>query len=141
LPLAPAPFLALQKEAYNFSHLLFLSRVFLSSADAFEEDPNAQMVAAPAGTKTVKRGKKVKKGPNPQEAQAEQVWPYHPEDEYIAQSCSHTHTFAFTGKPADRAADSFGVETKGQVLLMPYPKFGAMVKGMEAYFGAAMAQQ
>lgn len=99
------------------------------------------MVAAPAGTKTIKRGKKSKKGPAPAEAAAQQVWHYHPEDEWIAQSCDHSHTFAFSSRPAERDADSFGVETKGQVMLMAYPKFDGMVKGMEGYFGAAMQQQ
>lgn len=99
------------------------------------------MVAAPAGTKTVKRGKKAKRGAAPPEARAEQAWPYHPEDEYVAQHCDAVHTFAFSGKPQERAADAFGVETKGQVMLMRYERFAGMVGGMEAYFGAAMAQQ
>lgn len=98
------------------------------------------MVAAPAGTKTIKRGKKSKQGPSPQEAQAEQAWPYHPEDEYIAQSCAGTHSFAFSGRPREGGAEAFGVETRGQVMLMEYGKFAGMVGGMEAYFGGAMGQ-
>lgn len=78
----------LQKEPYNFSHLLFLSRVFLSSTAALEDDPNAaleQAIVAEAGLRQVvaPKKKKQRKGATKDERDDEKVWMYHPEDEFI----------------------------------------------------------
>lgn len=93
-PLGPT-----QKEPYDFSHLLFISRAFLASSESFDEDPNAALNAnaavaggdttsSAAQTKSVKKksAKKAKKGSHTSSAQAQQelMWPYHPEDEFIA---------------------------------------------------------
>ncbi|KAK4690188.1 protein BCP1, partial [Phenoliferia sp. Uapishka_3] len=75
-------------EPYHFSHLLFLSRVFLASSDEFDEDPNAALnaVVAGAGKKGGKKGgKKAKTGEHEsggKRAEA-QVWPYHAEDDFV----------------------------------------------------------
>lgn len=84
----------LQKEPYHFSHLLFISRVFLSSASAFEEDPNAALTAdgegAAGGKKGGKKSKKAKAGnhTSSDKKAEEQTWMYHPEDEFIARVSS-----------------------------------------------------
>lgn len=83
----------LQKEPYHFSHLLFLSRVFLSSSSSLEEDPNAALNADESEGKQGGKGKKSKGGKKKKKTgehageadkAKEQVWMYHPEDEYIA---------------------------------------------------------
>lgn len=33
-----------------------------------------------------------------------------------------------------RAKDSFGVETKGQLMLVPFKELGKIVDGLEAFF-------
>ena len=80
----------LQKEPYDFSHLLFLSRVFLSSTAALEDDPNAaleQAIVAEAGLRSSQvaapKKKKQRKGATKDERDDEKVWMYHPEDEFI----------------------------------------------------------
>lgn len=82
-----------QNEPYFFSHLLFLSRSFLASSDSFDEDPNAALnaadYAAPAGTKKAKKRKQNHKGAAGQATVVdnkvqELMWPYHPEDDFIA---------------------------------------------------------
>lgn len=76
-----------QREPYEFSDLLFLSRVFLSSADEMEEDPNAALNAAAAaasGGGGKKNKKKKAKAAHEQAKSEEQVWMYHAEDEFIA---------------------------------------------------------
>lgn len=79
-----------QKEPYNFSHLLFLSRVFLSSTAALEDDPNAaleQAIVAEAGLRSSQvaapKKKKQRKGATKDERDDEKIWMYHPEDEFI----------------------------------------------------------
>lgn len=80
------PWYSYQKEPYHFSHLLFLSRVFLSSTAALEDDPNAaleQAIVAEAGLRSAPKKKKQRKGATKDERDDEKVWMYHPEDEFI----------------------------------------------------------
>lgn len=67
---------------------MFLSRVFLSSTAALEDDPNAaleQAIVAEAGLRQVvaPKKKKQRKGATKDERDDEKVWMYHPEDEFI----------------------------------------------------------
>lgn len=66
-----------------------------------------------------------------------------------AQHATHTHTFAYSSSPPRKGSatdseevatsDSFGVETRGQVMLLELAKFNEMVDGLEGYVGAAAA--
>ena len=88
-----------QKEPYHFSDLLFLSRVFLSSTDSFDEDPNAALQQAikssgtvGGGKKSGGGGKKKKKQQHESKSDEEKTWFYHAEDEWIqrvSQNLSH----------------------------------------------------
>lgn len=69
---------------------MFLSRVFLSSTAALEDDPNAaleQAIVAEAGLRSSQvaapKKKKQRKGATKDERDDEKVWMYHPEDEFI----------------------------------------------------------
>ncbi|KAI5480669.1 protein bcp1 [Pseudohyphozyma bogoriensis] len=126
------------KEPYNFSHLLFISRVFLASQEELEDDPNAALNSVDG------EGKKKKKTKKPKTAAGagvkEEVWMYHPEDEFIARSAEETHTFAYSAAPPKNAdGDSFGVQTKGQVMLVPWSAFPTVVEGMESFLGSMTA--
>ncbi|POY75351.1 hypothetical protein BMF94_1580 [Rhodotorula taiwanensis] len=135
------------KEPYHFSHLLFLSRVFLSSTAALEDDPNAaleQAIVAEAGLRSQvpPKKKKPRKGVTKDEREDEKVWMYHPEDEYIAKSATHTHVYKYTrsrrqGQEGNN--EDFGVEQRGQLMLIPWAKFAGIVEGMEAFVGPAVA--
>lgn len=73
------------------------------------------------------------------------------------QHATHSHTFKYSSSPRSSKGeagvggggdgtgvngdDSFGVETRGQVMLVPWPRFEQMVQGLEAYVGAAMVAQ
>lgn len=88
--------LVFQKEPYHFSDLLFLSRVFLSSTDSFDEDPNAALQQAVkssgtvgGGKKSGGGGKKKKKQQHESNSDEEKTWFYHAEDEWIQRVSPH----------------------------------------------------
>lgn len=98
--------------AFHFSHLLFLSRVFVSSADALENDPNASLneiaerTRQASGQKGSKKSKKGKKGDDKLGAKEEDlVWSYHPEDDFIAKVASFSELFSRRTALADRLVD------------------------------------
>lgn len=56
----------------------------------------------------------------------------------LQQFAAHTHVFPYSSSPKkdpEAGADSFGVETRGQVMLLPWTKFDEVVKGMEGFLG------
>ncbi|KAM0752893.1 hypothetical protein T439DRAFT_323503 [Meredithblackwellia eburnea MCA 4105] len=131
-------------EPYHFSHLLFLSRVFIASSDELEDDPNAALNdpeddgRGKLGAGEKKRKKKAKKGEHisSKEKQEAQVWVYHAEDDFIATLSSHKTIFAYSSAPKkNEDGDSFGVETKGQIMLMEAVKFPQLLEGIEAFIG------
>jgi len=132
--------------AFHFSHLLFLSRVFVSSADALENDPNASLneiaerTRQASGQKGSKKSKKGKKGDDKLGAKEEDlVWSYHPEDDFIAKFAEHTQVYPFKEKPAEQSGeDSFGVPKRGQLMLVPYAKWPEIVGGMEKFVDDAI---
>ncbi|GAA5936136.1 hypothetical protein JCM10213_004690 [Rhodosporidiobolus nylandii] len=136
------------KEPYDFHSLLFLSRVFRSTASQLEEDPNAALEAQNAvlaGSSTggkKKGGKKKKTGQHvgSEEKEKEQVWLYHAEDEFIGKFATHSHVFSYTNAKRDAAGEEqFGVDARGQLMLVPFSKFGEIVSGMEAFVGGVGA--
>ncbi|KAK4046651.1 Mss4p nuclear export [Microbotryomycetes sp. JL201] len=126
-------------EPYHFSHLLFLSRVFLASMAELEDDPNAALMADGQDQLPTKKGgkKKAKKGDHVASSQkdAEQTWMYHPEDEVIARFAEYQQVFAYThaNKQSATEQEAFGVMTKGQMLLVPWTKYDEMVQAMSDY--------
>ncbi|CEQ38600.1 SPOSA6832_00045, partial [Sporobolomyces salmonicolor] len=134
-----------QNEPYHFSHLLFLSRVFRSSSSSFDEDPNAALEAsAPSQDGKKKGGKKKKKTGQhvgQKDKDEELTWMYHAEDEWIQKFAAHQHVFAYThSKRSDEASsgeDQFGVDTRGQMMLVPWDRFGEMVEGLEGFVGGS----
>ena len=86
---ADAPHRRTQNEPYHFSHLLFLSRVFRSSASALEDDPNAALEATLVAEESAraasapKKKKGRKAGDAPGERDEERMWWYHAEDEVV----------------------------------------------------------
>ncbi|GAA5985555.1 hypothetical protein JCM11641_007992 [Rhodosporidiobolus odoratus] len=137
-------------EPYHFDSLLFLSRVFRSSASQLEDDPNAALEAqnaivagsSGAGKKPKVGGKKAKKGQHvgEKEREEEKVWLYHAEDEWISKFATHSHVFKYTHSKRDGTMttgqeEQFGVDARGQLMLVPWDKFGEIVEGMEEFVG------
>ncbi|BGP52468.1 Mss4p nuclear export [Rhodotorula sphaerocarpa] len=136
-----------EKEPYNFSHLLFLSRVFLSSTASLEDDPNAaleQAIVAEAGLRAQvpPKKKKQRKGATKDERDEEKVWMYHPEDEFIRKFATHSQVYKYTRtrrQGQEGKSDDFGVEQRGQLMLLPWHKFADVVQGIEEFVGPAVA--
>ncbi|GAA5910537.1 protein-transporting protein BCP1 [Sporobolomyces salmoneus] len=130
------------KEPYHFSHYLFLSRVFNSSTSSFDEDPNAAVQQAqPTTTKATGGGKKKKKNQHVSNAEEEKTWVYHAEDEWIQRFATESQVFEYTNtkRSADASAeDQFGVDMRGQMMLVPAKKFDEVVGGMEGFIGVTV---
>lgn len=55
-----------------------------------------------------------------------------------AQFAEHTHVFDFSNnsrRAEGGGQDQFGVDMKGQLMLVPWPKFSDIVDGLEAFVG------
>ncbi|GAA5876960.1 hypothetical protein JCM3774_000551 [Rhodotorula dairenensis] len=137
-----------ENEPYQFSHLLFLSRVFLSTTAALEDDPNAaleQAIVAEAGIRSLvaPKKKKQRKGATATAREDEKVWKYHPEDEFIEKFAEHTHIYKYARSRRQGQEggedDDLGVEQRGQLMLVPWTKFHEIVDGMEEFVGPAVA--
>ncbi|GAA6054939.1 hypothetical protein JCM3770_004061 [Rhodotorula araucariae] len=138
-----------ENEPYHFSHLLFLSRVFRSSTAALEDDPNAAFeakLAAEAGARApAPKRKKGRKGAAAGaaadapvgERDEERMFVYHAEDEVVAKLATHKHVFEFTNKrrTAEGGGEQFGVDVRGQLMLMPWGKWGQLLDGIEKVAG------
>ncbi|GAA5923703.1 protein-transporting protein BCP1 [Sporobolomyces koalae] len=135
-------------EPYHFSHYVFLSRVFNSSNASFEEDPNAALQQSQATTNpsdpssasnTTTKKKKKQKAQHDSNPDQEQTFFYHAEDEWIQQFATEKQVFKYTNtkRSADSSEqDQFGVDARGQLMLVPANKFGQVVQGMEPYIAS-----
>ncbi|KAH7910003.1 p21-C-terminal region-binding protein-domain-containing protein, partial [Hygrophoropsis aurantiaca] len=103
-------------EPFDFTHLLFISRVYRLS----QEEEEA-MQAASRGSKRARV--------NQNQGQSQSaVYPFHPEDEYIQKLATHTHTYTLTQTPpGPRASDAFGLDTAGRVMLVPAARLAELV--------------
>ncbi|GAA5828033.1 hypothetical protein JCM11251_005700 [Rhodosporidiobolus azoricus] len=141
-------------EPYHFDSLLFLSRVFRSSASQLEEDPNAALEAQNAvvagssgktkagaggagGSAGGKKKKKTGQHVSAEEKEEEKTWLYHAEDEFIQKFSTHHHIFSYTQARRTEGGeqDAFGVDARGQLMLVPWAKFGEIVEGMDEFVG------
>ncbi|GAA6000076.1 protein-transporting protein BCP1 [Rhodotorula paludigena] len=132
------------KEPYHFSHLLFLSRVFRSSTSALDDDPNAALEASLVAEQSVRaahrpRKKKSRAGQGAAgERDEERDWVYHAEDEVVQKLATHSHVFEYTnsrrqagGVGGEAGEGDFGVHVRGQLLLVPWAKWGELVQGID----------
>ncbi|KIJ45060.1 hypothetical protein M422DRAFT_167173, partial [Sphaerobolus stellatus SS14] len=112
-------------EPYNFSHFLFVSRLYRLSAEDEDAMEDVQETSRPA-----KRAKKKNAGPVPK---AGGTYPFHPEDEHIARVASLTFDYNLSkGEPREK--DSFGLDVAGRLMVVPADRFPALVQSMaEAY--------
>lgn len=113
-------------EPYQFSYYLFISRVYVLTAEEEEtmrvaSRGNKRQRLPIAGTSTAKEGEG-----------GGGTYPFHPEDEVIAAHALHTLDFAFTSTPSEpRDADSFGLDVRGRIMLVKSERMGDLAVAME----------
>lgn len=149
----------------TYTHALVLGRVFRSTEEELERDPNAHLEADdPAAKGAAIKPKKAKKSKREKQSE-QQVWAYQPEDDLLAsvrQLTAHRETFSdhrhkqhavskeiFAYRSAssttaeaeagERLDDAFGVDSMGQLILLEWPAFERAVREMEAFLGAPAA--
>ncbi|EGN92707.1 hypothetical protein SERLA73DRAFT_65334, partial [Serpula lacrymans var. lacrymans S7.3] len=101
-------------EPFNFSHFLFITRIYKLSPE--EEE------AMQTASHTSKRQKPITTASAPSNG----VYSFHPEDEYIQMMASHSVDYAFTNSQP-REKESFGLDTGGRMMLVPASRLQELV--------------
>ncbi|KAJ7596518.1 p21-C-terminal region-binding protein-domain-containing protein [Mycena floridula] len=123
-----------QNQPYKFSHLIFVSRTYHLTPSEQE------MLAQPRPSATKSKSKRSKhRGPEPQvAAPADNIFSFHPEDDCIRQHSSHALDYTFiAASPEPRDQESFGLDTRGRMMLLPIEKFPDMVTKMGEVYGVS----
>ncbi|KAG1741779.1 p21-C-terminal region-binding protein-domain-containing protein [Suillus paluster] len=112
-----------ENEPFNFTHLIFISRVYKLTPD--EEE--AMAIAQQQSAKGSKRQKSQNSNGATNERSADGVYPFHPEDEEIRKFASHHLIFPYSNaQPRD--AESFGLDTAGQLMLVPAARLAELTR-------------
>ncbi|KAF7437483.1 Mss4p nuclear export [Pleurotus ostreatus] len=113
-------------QPFTFSHLLFVSRTYHLSPE--EESYLASNPRSPSSKKSKKQ--KAKSQPVAQRP-AGGIYPFHPEDDIIMQCASHTLNYSFDNAPREkRDAETFGIDNRGRVMLVPVERFEELIRRM-----------
>ncbi|CAF9925784.1 MAG: Mss4p nuclear export [Alectoria fallacina] len=111
-----------EKEPYNFTHYLILSKTYQEVASALNEEDS------PKSKKQKKAGKKG----------TSEVFYFHPEDEVLQRhaSCFGSYEYLVEGAKSDskRTFQELGIKPEGHMILIEANKFEAAVKGLQEYF-------
>ncbi|KAJ8509551.1 hypothetical protein ONZ45_g8287 [Pleurotus djamor] len=114
-------------EPYVFSHLLFISRTYCLS-----QEEEAALSANPPSSSSKKSKKLKSQQPRSAQRPADGIYAFHPEDELIMQYATHTLNYGFNRASQEpRNAESFGLDTRGRVMLVPAERLEELVKRME----------
>ncbi|KAG2134571.1 p21-C-terminal region-binding protein-domain-containing protein [Suillus bovinus] len=103
-----------ENEPFNFTHLIFISRVYKLTPE--EED--AMAIPQQQSGKASKRQKSQNSNGETNDRSADGVYPFHPEDEEIRKFASHHLIFPYSNAQP-RNAESFGLDTAGRLMLVP----------------------
>ncbi|KAJ8088850.1 Mss4p nuclear export [Marasmius tenuissimus] len=119
-----------QNAPFKFTDLIFISRTYHLT----EEEESFLINNATAKSSTKKRSKKAQEPPE-EERPADGLYDFHPEDIHIKALSSHFVDYKFTTAPTEpRDKESFGLDTRGRVMLVPSPRFEDLVNRIsEAY--------
>ncbi|KAF6229195.1 hypothetical protein HO133_007311 [Letharia lupina] len=111
-----------EKEPYDFTHYLILSKTYREIASALDEEDTP---------KSKKQKKASKKGTS-------EVFYFHPEDEVLQRHalCSGSYEYLVEGAKSDskRTFQELGIKPEGHMILIVANKFEAAVKGLQEYF-------
>ncbi|KAL1716173.1 p21-C-terminal region-binding protein-domain-containing protein [Schizophyllum commune] len=112
-------------QPYNFTHLLIPSRTYHLS----EEEERALGARPARKTKTKKVKTPAQQAQVAMTRPADGVYTFHPEDEVIREAATHTLDYPFS-KEEPRDKESFGLDTRGRLMLVPAERFVEMVRKM-----------
>ncbi|TFK67662.1 hypothetical protein BDN72DRAFT_770445, partial [Pluteus cervinus] len=121
-------------EPYTFSHLLFISKAYHLT----EEEESAFMSNAPVKPSAAKKAKKAAASVPAGSRPADGLYLFHPEDDCIKQFATHTVNYAYTKGPSTpRDSESFGLDTRGRMTLVPRENLDALISKMEETYNPA----
>ncbi|KAG1839639.1 p21-C-terminal region-binding protein-domain-containing protein [Suillus subalutaceus] len=103
-----------ENEPFNFTHLIFISRVYKLTP----EEEEAMTIAQQQSGKASKRQKSQNSNSETNDRSPDGVYPFHPEDEEIRKFASHHVIFPYSNAQP-RNAESFGLDTAGRLMLVP----------------------
>jgi protein BCP1 len=112
-----------EKEPYNFTHYLILSKVYTEVESKLDEEES--------------RPSKKKK----RDGKAE-IFYFHPEDEVLSEHAVGSATFEYTkqgdegSSDAKRAFQDAGIRPQGQIILIEVSKFNSAIAAVKEYIGA-----
>ncbi|ESK85514.1 hypothetical protein Moror_10076 [Moniliophthora roreri MCA 2997] len=114
-----------QNQPFKFTDLIFISRAYyLTEAEEqfFINNSNARA--------STKRSKKAKEAP--EEARpSDGIYSFHPEDDHIKKTSTHSIEYKFNSAPPEpRDNESFGLDTRGRMMLVPISRFEDLVTQM-----------
>ena len=111
-----------EKEPYDFTHYLILSKTYREIASILDEEDTP---------KSKKQKKASRKG-------ASDAFYFHPEDEVLQRNalCFGSYEYLVEGAKSDskRTFQELGIKPEGHMILIEANKFEAAVKGLQDYF-------
>ncbi|KAG6854206.1 hypothetical protein C0991_009519 [Blastosporella zonata] len=118
-------------EPYTFSHYLFISRTYHLTPD---EEAALLNTAPHSKGPTSKKSKKVNTTQPVPETAPDGIYLYHPEDEFIKLASIHSVDYHFTTAAEPREKDSFGLDTRGRIMLIPAERFPELIAKMSEVY-------
>ncbi|KNZ71530.1 Protein bcp1 [Termitomyces sp. J132] len=123
-------------EPYTFSHYLFITRNYHLTP----EEESLLLNAAPSSKgPTSKKSKKATTTQPVPETTPDGIYPYHPEDECIKSASIHSVDYRFKVDSEPREKDSFGLDTRGRIMLVPGERFPELIAKMSEVPPATMS--
>ena len=114
-----------EKEPYNFTHYLILSKTYREVASSLDEDDE--------------RSRKHKKQRKSNGKIGEEIFYFHPEDEVLQSHASSSGSFEYKSEVSQsdskRAFQELGIQPQGHMVLLEAARFEAAVKAVQQYFG------
>lgn len=127
-----------QGEPHTFSHFLIVSRNYHLTAD----EESVLVNTAPRHRPRAKSMSSKKSRPTPSRSEpeppADGIYPFHPEDDAIRALSLHSLDYKYTNAPTEpRERDSFGLDIRARMMLLPADRLDALVEKMQKVYSAA----
>ena len=114
-----------EKEPYNFTHYLILSKTYREVASSLDEEDDS-----------TRKHKKQRKADG---RGAPELFYFHPEDEVLHHHASAFGSFEYKSEASQsdskRAFQELGIKPQGHMILLEAAKFEGAVKAVQQYFG------
>ncbi|KAF8642846.1 hypothetical protein AX16_009354 [Volvariella volvacea WC 439] len=119
-------------EPYTFSHLIIISRSYHLTAEEESSISTNTPVKPSASKRAKKAAANAATGIN---RPTDGLYPFHPEDECTKQFATHTLNYPYSNNNEPREKDSFGLDVRGRVMLVPGGRFEELITRMQAEYG------